>query len=234
MTAPPPADHARSSGRGVHSATDPTAPSARAVHGPAEAKARIILVTGPSGSGKSRLAARLSAAFGWPVVRLDDFYREFDDPRLPRSPLGIADWDHVDSWDADAAVDALRTLVVAGTVDVPVYDLAKSSVTGHHVVTASPDDLILAEGLFAAQLVAPLRTEGLLADAICVRRNRWATFGLRLARDLSEHRKPPHILLRRGLALLRDEPRVVAEAKSLGTRPVTPRRALTELPVRLR
>ena len=162
-------------------------------------------------------------------MRLDDFYREFDDPDLPRSPLGIADWDHPDSWHADAAVDALRTLVHSGTVEVPIYDIGQSSVTGHHVVTAAPGDDILAEGLFAARLAQPLRAEGLLADAICVQRSRWVTFGLRLVRDLSEHRKPPHILLRRGLALLRDEPHVVAEARAHGARPITPRRARHEL-----
>ena len=75
---------------------------------------RVILLTGPSGAGKSRLSARLSAAHGWPVVRLDDFYREASDPRLPRSPIGIPDWDHADSWDSQAAVDALRRLVDEG------------------------------------------------------------------------------------------------------------------------
>jgi uridine kinase len=78
-------------------------------------------------------------------------------------------------------------------------------------------------------LAQPLRAEGLLADAICVRRGRWHTFVLRLARDLAERRKPPHILLRRGIALLRDERRVVEEATSLGARPIRPSRAEREL-----
>jgi uridine kinase len=184
---------------------------------------------GPSGSGKSRMSARLNAAYGWPIVRLDDFYREMDDPDLPRSSLGIADWDHPDSWNAEAAVAALRTLVDEGTVDLPHYDIATSRITGSHTVTARPQDRILAEGLFAGRLVAPLRSEGLLADALCVRRNRWVTFGLRLARDLSERRKAPHILVRRGLRLLRDEPRVVAEARDYGARPVRPKRVASAL-----
>ncbi|MEO7754433.1 MAG: AAA family ATPase [Terracoccus sp.] len=190
---------------------------------------RVILLTGPSGAGKSRLAARLSAAHAWPVIRLDDFYRELDDPRLPRSPLGIADWDHVDSWDADAAVNALRELVDNGCVDVPVYDIATSRVTGHHGVTAAPEAFVLAEGLFAGRLVDRLRSEGLLADALCVRQNRSLTAVRRFARDLAERRKPPHILLRRGLALWRAEPDVVAEATALGARATHPRAAESEL-----
>ncbi|EWT03894.1 ATP-binding protein, partial [Intrasporangium chromatireducens Q5-1] len=188
-------------------------------------RARVILVMGPSGSGKSRLSARLNSAYGWPIVRLDDFYREVDDPALPRSSLGIPDWDHPDSWNAEAAISALRTLVDEGRVDLPHYDIASSRVTGTHTVTARPQDRILAEGLFAGRLAARLRAEGLLAEALCVRRNRWVTFGLRLARDLSERRKAPHILVRRGLRLLRDEPRVVAEARVVGAVPVRPKRA---------
>jgi len=190
---------------------------------------RVILLTGPSGAGKSRLSARLSATHGWPVVRLDDFYREASDPRLPRSPLGIPDWDHADSWDAGAAVDALRTLVDEGRVEVPVYDIGASAVTGRHVVDARPTDFVLAEGLFAGRLVEPLRREGLLADALCVRQNRTITALRRFVRDLSERRKPPHILVRRGLTLWRDEPRVIAQARADGARCLHPRQAEAEL-----
>ncbi|WP_051511010.1 uridine kinase family protein [Intrasporangium oryzae] len=204
----------------AHHAVDPLAP---------EGRRRIILITGPSGAGKSRLSARLSDAHGWPVVRLDDFYREHDDPHLPRSPLGIPDWDHVDSWNAQAAVDALRELVDVGHVEVPVYDIGASAVTGRHVVTAGRGDYILAEGLFAARLVDRLDAESLLADALCVRQNRYVTAARRFARDLAERRKPPHILVRRGLALLRDEPHVVAAASAQGARPITPREAESAL-----
>lgn len=186
---------------------------------------RVILLTGPSGAGKSRLAQRLSEAHGWPVVRLDDFYREGDDPHLPRSPLGIPDWDHVDSWNAEAACVALTRLVDEGDVDVPVYDIGASAVTGHHRLTAGPDAFVLAEGLFAGRLVTPLGDRGLLADALCIRQNRLLTAVRRFARDLSERRKPPWVLARRGLALYRDEPHVIAQAEADGARCQTPREA---------
>jgi uridine kinase len=190
---------------------------------------RVILLSGPSGAGKSRLAERLRAGHGWPVVRLDDFYREGHDPRLPRSPIGIPDWDHVDSWDAEAAVGALTTLVDEGSVDVPVYDIGASAITGRHLLEAGPDHYVVAEGLFAGRLIEPLRKQGLLAEALCIRQNRTLTALRRLARDLSERRKPPHILLRRGLALWRDEPRVIAEAQTEGARCLRPREAETQL-----
>jgi uridine kinase len=110
-----------------------------------------------------------------------------------------------------------------------VYDISTSSVAGRHVVEAQPQECIVAEGLFAGRLVGPLKAEGLLADALCVRQNRWVTALRRLARDLAEHRKPPHILVRRGWALLRDEPRVVAEAVAQGARCLTPSEAEQQL-----
>ena len=85
------------------------------------------MLAGPSGSGKSRLATRLHATHGWPIFRLDDFYRDEDDPSMPRSEgLGIVDWDHPDSWDADRAVASLCELVDTGRTDTPVYDISTS------------------------------------------------------------------------------------------------------------
>ena len=183
-------------------------------------RARVVVLAGPSGAGKSRLAARLEAAHGWPIIRLDDFYRDEDDPAMPRSEeLGIVDWDHPDSWNRTAAVAALTALVDDGSVQTPVYDIARSRAVGTTMLTAGPHDLVLAEGIFAAEIIGDLRDRGLLAGAYCVHHHRFVTFVWRLLRDLSERRKPPWTLLRRGLALMRDEPRVVARQEALGAVP---------------
>jgi uridine kinase len=177
----------------------------------------VVVLAGPSGSGKSRLASRLNARHGWPIVRLDDFYRDEDDPAMPRSEeLGIVDWDHPDSWDREGAVAALATLIADGSVETPVYDIAQSRAVGTTRVSAGPHDLVLAEGIFAAEIIGDLRGRGLLAGAYCVHHHRLVTFVWRLLRDLSERRKPPWTLVRRGLALMRDEPQVVARQEALG------------------
>lgn len=62
---------------------------------PAPAHAGVLLLAGPSGAGKSRLAQRLRRRHGLPVVELDDFYLEVDDPRLPGTPGNPTDWDDV-------------------------------------------------------------------------------------------------------------------------------------------
>jgi uridine kinase len=55
------------------------------------------------------------------------------------------------------------------------------------------------------------------------------TFWRRLIRDLRERRKPPLVALRRGLALMRDQRRVVAHAVELGCTPVSPEAAYAEV-----
>ena len=184
---------------------------------------RVVVLAGPSGSGKSRLATRLHTAHGWPIFRLDDFYRDEDDPSMPRSEgLGIVDWDHPDSWNGDLAVASLCELVDAGSTDTPVYDIATSRAVGHHAVTAGPADLIVAEGIFAAEVVDRLRECGVLHSAWCVHHRPSVTFVRRLARDLTERRKPPVTLVRRGLALMRAEPDIVRRQTALGARPARP------------
>jgi uridine kinase len=75
---------------------------------------------------------------------------------------------------------------------------------------------VVAEGIFAHHVVAPLRSAGLLAAAYCLRQHPMVTFWRRLSRDLREHRKPPLVLVRRGIALMHDQRRIVAEAVAAG------------------
>lgn len=187
--------------------------------------ARVIVLTGPSGAGKSRLARRLHEHHSWPVLQLDDFYREAGDPGLPMSPLGLVDWDDVRSWDVDEALDAMTRLCRQGRAEVPVYDISTSSVVGRQETLLDGHPFVVAEGIFAAHAVAGLRERGLLAAAACVRNRPWLTFGRRLVRDVAERRKPPLTLWRRGNLLRRAEPQIIAAHQALGAEPMTAREA---------
>ncbi|CAL9541274.1 hypothetical protein SUDANB19_04240 [Streptomyces sp. enrichment culture] len=188
------------------------------------ATARVVLLTGPSGSGKTRLAGRS----GLPVLRLDDFYKEGDDPTLPR--LGTAvDWDSPGSWDADAALRAISDLCHHGTATTPRYDIARSARTGHEHLDLAGSPLFIAEGIFAADIAARCAALGLLADAICLRERPTTTFRRRLLRDIRESRKPLPVLLRRGWRLLRAEPALVARHRALGAHPCTHEEAASRI-----
>ncbi|MVA76435.1 uridine kinase, partial [Auraticoccus sp. F435] len=161
---------------------------------------------------------------GRPLVRLDDFYRDGDEPDLPHA-LGIVDWDHVDSWHLERAVEALVSLCRTGAATLPVYDIAANAVVAQRTLVLPDAGCVVAEGVFAADVLAPARAAGLDVHPVWLDRPRTLTFLLRLVRDLREHRKPPAILLRRGLALWRTEPAMRARALRLGFRPLRMRAA---------
>ncbi|MQW75921.1 ATP-binding protein [Nocardioides sp. dk4132] len=192
-------------------------------------RAQVIVLAGPSGSGKSRLAART----GLPVLRLDDFYKDGSDPTLPvitvGANAGMVDWDHVDAWHLDDALAAITALCREGHTQVPIYDIAHDGRTGWRDLDLGEHRLFVAEGIFAELVARPAAEQGLLAAAYCIRRHPLVTFALRLTRDLRERRKPPLVLLRRGLDLMRGERRVVARAEARGCRPVTPEQGLADI-----
>ncbi|MFE3633970.1 uridine kinase [Streptomyces cellostaticus] len=178
--------------------------------------ARVVLLCGPSGSGKSLVAARS----GLPVLRLDDFYKEAGDPTLPLvDGSSDIDWDHPGSWDADVAVESIVRLCATGATTVPVYDLALSARTGEETLGIGSAPLFIAEGIFAAEIVERCRERGVLADALCLSRGSVTTFRRRFLRDLREGRKSVPFLLRRGWRLMRSERSIVARQVSLGAHP---------------
>ena len=191
--------------------------------------AQVVVLAGPSGAGKSRLAERL----GLPVLRLDDFYKDGDDPSLPRITVGanagLVDWDDPASWHEQDALAALRELCTTGRCDVPVYEISQNGRVGSRPVDLAGSPLFVAEGIFAPEVVATCRDEGLLAAAYCITQHPLVTFWRRLTRDLREHRKPPLMLVRRGVALMRDQQRVVAHALRQGCRRATGDQAYAEL-----
>ena len=186
-----------------------------------QVRAQVIVLAGPSGSGKSRLAERL----GLPVLRLDDFYKDGDDPTLPRiaagANAGLVDWDDPDSWLRDDAVAAIGGCAATGA---PRCRSTTSRTTA--APAARSLDLGGARATSSPRGSSPRRSSGRAASraarrGVCVRQHPLVTFWRRLTRDLREHRKPPLVLVRRGLALMRDQRRVVAHAVALGCEPVT-------------
>ncbi|AXE38248.1 uridine kinase family protein [Acidipropionibacterium virtanenii] len=184
----------------------------------------VVLLAGPSGSGKSRLTRQL----GVPQLRLDDFYRDGDDPGLPviRS---MVDWDDIASWSLDAAVTALCSLVEHGSARTPRYNLSTSRAEGTRPVITDGSPVILAEGIFAPDLLEPCRRAGLRVLPIWLDRSRDVNFVRRLRRDLHQHRKAPAVLVRRGLALRRSETAIRNRAVALGFQPCGMRRARADI-----
>lgn len=206
---------------------------------------RLVLLAGASGSGKSRLTRIAGTESGRPVptISLDDFYHDHDHPGLPRmagagdgsadaagastaETDGVVDWDHLDSWNSAAALEALGELCRTGTAEVPTYSIAESRRTGSHLIDAGSASTIVAEGIFAPQMYVLCRDAGLDVTAVWLDRPRTLSAILRFVRDVREARKPVPVLLRRGLALWRAEPGVRAAALAAGCIPLSFRATL--------
>lgn len=184
----------------------------------------LILVAGPSGSGKSRLTRQS----GLTQLRLDDFYLDQDHPDLPRAH-GIVDWDDPRSWDCDAAVRAITALLDEGSVEVPEYNISLSRAVGRHLVALNGSRAVVCEGVFAPELLAPARAAGLEVLPIWLDRSPLANFSRRLRRDLKQHRKSPPVLVRRGLSLLGQERGLRRAALGRGFEPYSMDAALDRL-----
>ncbi|MDR0435628.1 MAG: uridine kinase [Propionibacteriaceae bacterium] len=179
---------------------------------------QVFLLAGPSGSGKSRLALR-SGHF---ILRLDDFYLDEDAPDMPRAPGGFIDWDDPRTWDAETAADALAELVRIGRVNVPAYDISVSRAVGRReLVLPAPGTPVIAEGVFATELLGPCLARGLAVTPIWVDRSRVGNWWRRFRRDVTKHRKPIPLLLRRGLQLAEREPGFRAAALRRGFVPLS-------------
>ncbi|MEU9127334.1 ATP-binding protein [Kitasatospora sp. NPDC048540] len=174
---------------------------------------RVILLSGPSGSGKSSLAERT----GLPVLQLDDFYKDGDDPTLPQFPDGGGtDWDSPLSWHRDQALAAIRQLIADGRAEVPVYSIPANGRAGSRSLELGGAPAFIAEGIFAAELAGQCAAEGLLGDALCLRNRPLTTAWRRFRRDVREGRKSVPYLLRRGWRLMRAERGIVARQVELG------------------
>lgn len=193
---------------------------------PRTVPARVVLLAGPSGCGKSRLAT----ASGLPVLCLDEFYKDGRDPTCPRDErLGIVDWDDPKAWDADAAMTAIEAICRDGACDVPRYDISRDRAVETTAFSRGESAVFVAEGIFVAEIVKRCRDSGLLADAIVITRSPWKNFARRLVRDLSERRKPPMTLVRRGRALMAAESQLVDDLVRAGCRPLDARAAIRAL-----
>ena len=94
--------------------------------------AQIVLVFGPSSSGKTtfahRLAVHLQVLGKRPqIVSLDDFYRARDE--LPKEPDGKPDLENVEALDIPLLSDCIEQLLSAQWVQMPKFDFVSGKRT---------------------------------------------------------------------------------------------------------
>jgi uridine kinase len=95
-------------------------------------RTRVLAIDGRSGTGKTRLAAELSAELGAAVVSLEDFY---------------GGWDGLDRGIGMLVSEVLEPLTAGRTVRVPRYDWVAG--TWREPVVLEPPEVLIVEGVGA-------------------------------------------------------------------------------------
>jgi len=114
---------------------------------------KLVLIAGPSSSGKTTFSKRLSVqlrAHGMKPhpIAMDNFYLNRVDTPLDEN--GKYDFESVDAIDLKLFDDSMTKLLSGETVDMPVFDFEQGvKVFGTQYMTMSPDDVLVVEGIHA-------------------------------------------------------------------------------------
>ena len=131
---------------------------------------RIVMVAGPSSSGKTTFAGRLCVhlrVLGHRATRLslDDYYLDRD--KIPRQPDGSLDLESIDTLDLPLLREHMHALLRGEEVQVPRFDFraGKRAPVGTPLRLAE-GDMIVIEGIHG---LSPMLREGMPEDAVwCV------------------------------------------------------------------
>ena len=113
--------------------------------------ARLLLIAGPSSSGKTTFSHRLSIALRVhglrPVkVSLDDYYIDRD--KIPLEPDGTIDLERIETLDIPLLCDHLARLLAGETVDLPEFDFKTGRrVEATHAFSVEAGQPIIIEGI---------------------------------------------------------------------------------------
>ena len=114
---------------------------------------RVLLIAGPSSSGKTSTAHRLSTqlrvnGFRPVSLSLDHYFRDRVD--TPRDADGVLDFDTVDALDLPLLAEHLTGLVAGRLVETPVFDFERGERSAQRVpLQVGPDEILVIEGIHA-------------------------------------------------------------------------------------
>jgi uridine kinase len=111
---------------------------------------RLVLVAGPSSSGKTTFAKRLAVQLlvrGLQPVPLEMDHYFVERSRTPRDEKGEYDFEHLQALDLDLFNQHLRALMAGQEVQLPHYDFVSGTRRPGETLRIGPQDVIIAEGI---------------------------------------------------------------------------------------
>jgi uridine kinase len=113
---------------------------------------RLILIAGPSSSGKTTFSKRLAVqllAYGLRpmAIEMDNYFIDRD--QTPKSPDGEYDFESFDALDHGVFSQHVKQLTEGHAVALPRYDFKLGRRVAGSTVQISPDHIVIAEGIHA-------------------------------------------------------------------------------------
>ncbi len=125
-------------------------------------KAHVVLICGPSSSGKTTFANRLIVqlkVLGLKTLYIgtDDYFVEQDEK--PRDENGELDLESIRAVDTNLFISDLKKLLDGQEVDLPRYDFINNKkIFGQRIIKPTKDEIIVIEGIHTLN---PILTEGI-------------------------------------------------------------------------
>lgn len=116
-------------------------------------KKKIIMISGPSSSGKTSFATRLALhlkvlGIGAASISLDDYY--YERSKIPLDENGEYDLESVEAINYSLFNQNVEELITNGKADLPVFDFRISAPRPEkRKLTLSPNEVIIVEGIHA-------------------------------------------------------------------------------------
>jgi len=135
----------------------------------AESHTRVILLAGPSSSGKTTTANMLADRLrenGHPskVISLDDFYYSKDNPAYPRNAAGELDYESPYALQIDRIRDTIRHIIAGQEFTLPRFDFRVGMSFDDEVSVHIPENgCAIIEGLHALN---PILIEGIEREKV--------------------------------------------------------------------
>ena len=112
---------------------------------------RVVLISGPSASGKTTFAKRLAIQMEVNGIRpvtlsMDNYY--VDDPKTPRDKNGRPDYEDINAIDIALFNRHLRDLIRGGEIELTRFDFhRKKRMSTNRRLRIDPDQIIIVEGI---------------------------------------------------------------------------------------
>jgi len=147
-------------------------------------KILVVALAGPSGSGKSSIAARIAPSLNANVLTLEQHARNYDGKSFEQRQQ--INYDEPEALDLILLTRNLNDLKAGRAIEAPIYDFAEHRRRSDRTEAMSPRPVVIVEGILALHYaeLRPLLDLSLYLDAaedVCFRR--------RQVRDIVERQR---------------------------------------------